>query len=74
MGNIEFAWDPRKARSNLIKHGIAFTEAQTAFLDENARLIEDPTTLRTRTGSSYSDIASRPAAGLSTIAIESKVR
>lgn len=42
MGNIEFAWDRRKARSNLAKHGISFEEAQTAFLDENARLIDDP--------------------------------
>lgn len=42
MGNIEFAWDPRKARSNLAKHGISFDEAQTAFLDDSARLIDDP--------------------------------
>ena len=42
MGNIEFAWDRRKARSNLVKHGISFEEAKTVFLDENARLIDDP--------------------------------
>ena len=42
MGNIEFAWDRSKARSNLVKHGISFEEAQTVFLDENARLIDDP--------------------------------
>ena len=42
MGNIEFAWDRRKARSNLAKHGISFEEAQTVFLDDNARLIDDP--------------------------------
>ena len=42
MGNIEFAWDRRKARSNLAKHGVTFKEAQTVFLDENARLVEDP--------------------------------
>ena len=42
MGNIEFVWDRRKARSNLVKHGVSFEEAQTAFLDENARLIDDP--------------------------------
>jgi hypothetical protein len=42
VGNIEFAWDRRKARSNLAKHGISFEEAQTVFLDENARLINDP--------------------------------
>ena len=42
MGNIEFAWDRRKARSNLAKHGVSFDEARTVFLDENARLIDDP--------------------------------
>jgi uncharacterized DUF497 family protein len=42
VGNIEFAWDPRKARSNLAKHGVSFEEAQTVFLDDNARLIDDP--------------------------------
>jgi hypothetical protein len=42
MGNIEFAWDRRKARSNLAKHGVSFEEAQSVFLDENARLIDDP--------------------------------
>jgi uncharacterized protein len=42
VGNIEFAWDRRKARSNLVKHGVSFEEAQTVFLDESARLIDDP--------------------------------
>ncbi len=42
MGNIEFAWDRRKARANLAKHGVSFEEAQTVFLDESARLIDDP--------------------------------
>jgi hypothetical protein len=42
VGNIEFAWDWRKARSNIAKHGVSFEEAQTVFLDENARLIDDP--------------------------------
>jgi uncharacterized DUF497 family protein len=42
VGNIEFAWDRRKSRSNLTKHGVSFEEAQTVFLDENARLIDDP--------------------------------
>ena len=39
---MEFAWDARKARSNLAKHGITFDEAQSVFLDDNARLIGDP--------------------------------
>jgi uncharacterized DUF497 family protein len=42
VGNIEFAWDRRKAQSNVVKHGVSFGEAQTVFLDENARLIDDP--------------------------------
>jgi len=42
VGNIEFAWDRRKARSNKAKHGVSFEEAQTVFLDENARLLDDP--------------------------------
>jgi uncharacterized DUF497 family protein len=42
VGNIQFAWDRRKSRSNLAKHGVSFEEAQTVFLDESARLIDDP--------------------------------
>jgi uncharacterized DUF497 family protein len=42
VGNIAVAWDRRKARSNLLKHGVSFEEAQTVFLDESARLIDDP--------------------------------
>jgi uncharacterized DUF497 family protein len=39
---MEFVWDPRKARSNKAKHGVSFDEAQTVFLDEHARLLDDP--------------------------------
>lgn len=42
VGNIEFVWDPHKARANLAQHGVSFEEAQTVFFDENARLINDP--------------------------------
>ena len=28
-----FEWDPRKAKSNKLKHGVSFEEAATAFLD-----------------------------------------
>jgi uncharacterized protein len=31
-----------KARTNLVKHGVSFEEAQSVFLDESARLIDDP--------------------------------
>ena len=40
--NVEFTWDPGKARSNERKHGIDFEEAVTVFVDENALLIPDP--------------------------------
>ena len=39
---MEFAWDRRKARSDLAKHGVSFEEAQSVFLDECARLINNP--------------------------------
>ena len=42
MSDLRFEWDERKARDNLKKHGIAFQEAKSAFLDENARVIADP--------------------------------
>ena len=42
MGNIDFAWDRRKARSNVAKHGVSFDEAQSVFFDECARLMDDP--------------------------------
>lgn len=38
----EFEWDPRKARSNLKKHGVSFAEALTAFSDPAARIFDDP--------------------------------
>jgi uncharacterized DUF497 family protein len=31
---VRFAWDRRKAASNLRKHGVSFEEAATAFDDE----------------------------------------
>jgi uncharacterized protein len=42
VGNIEFAWDRRKAQASLLKHGVSFEEARSVFLDESARLIDDP--------------------------------
>ncbi len=36
---IEF--DPRKAKSNLAKHGISFEEAATALFDSQALAMED---------------------------------
>jgi uncharacterized DUF497 family protein len=42
MGEIEFEWDPKKAASNLKKHGVSFEEASTAFWDDHALVIDDP--------------------------------
>ena len=39
---LRFEWDPRKAATNLRKHGVSFEDAQTAFADENAKRIDDP--------------------------------
>jgi uncharacterized DUF497 family protein len=42
MNEIEFTWDAKKAKSNLLKHGVSFEEASTIFYDEEAELIFDP--------------------------------
>ena len=42
MSEIHFEWDPRKARSNLKKHGVSFHEAESAFYDDEALILEDP--------------------------------
>ena len=42
MDDLRFEWDERKNRSNEKKHGVSFEEARTVFLDDNARLIDDP--------------------------------
>lgn len=42
MADLEFTWDETKARSNAKKHGVSFDEAQSAFADERARIVDDP--------------------------------
>lgn len=42
MDSLKFEWDETKNISNQKKHGISFTEAQTVFANELARLIPDP--------------------------------
>ena len=42
MPDLRFCWDSRKAQANLRKHGVSFEEAETAFLDGHALLIDDP--------------------------------
>jgi uncharacterized DUF497 family protein len=38
---MKFSWDPRKADSNLHKHGVAFDEAITVFNDPLALIFDD---------------------------------
>ena len=37
-----FRWDRAKATANATKHGVTFEEATTVFLDDGAKLIDDP--------------------------------
>lgn len=38
---FKFDWDPRKAQSNLAKHGVAFPQAASVFLDPLAATVSD---------------------------------
>jgi uncharacterized DUF497 family protein len=40
--SIKFEWDDRKARQNLRKHQVDFTEASTVFADTLSITIPDP--------------------------------
>jgi len=40
---MKFAWNEAKARSNAIKHGVTFNEAQTVFDDVLSGTLDDPT-------------------------------
>ena len=39
---MRFEWDRRKARRNLIRHGVSFEEASTVFRDPLSATAEDP--------------------------------
>jgi len=39
---MQFAWDKRKAASNLTKHGVSFTEAASVFGDPLSVTFPDP--------------------------------
>lgn len=39
---MQFEWDPVKERANLQKHGVAFEEASTVFLDTFSLTGDDP--------------------------------
>jgi len=38
---MDYQWDPKKAKNNLEKHGVAFADAISVFCDEFALTIED---------------------------------
>ena len=42
MIRLNFEWDERKSAVNEKKHGVSFAEAKTVFVDERAKLIDDP--------------------------------
>lgn len=42
MSVLHFEWDDRKATANAKKHGVSFAEAKSVFVDERAKLIDDP--------------------------------
>ena len=42
MSTLRFEWDERKATANARKHGVTFDEAKSVFVDERAKLIDDP--------------------------------
>ncbi len=39
---MEFAWDPRKAKRNLAKHGVSFDDVKTVFDDDLFLAFADP--------------------------------
>lgn len=42
MSTLRFEWDSLKATANAKKHGVSFEEARSVFVDERAKLIDDP--------------------------------
>jgi uncharacterized protein len=42
MKRLSFEWDERKSAANAKKHGVSFEEAKSVFVDEQAKLIDDP--------------------------------
>ena len=39
---LQFEWDENKNSINKVKHGVSFEEAETAFYDDDAVVINDP--------------------------------
>jgi len=42
MNELRFEWDRKKAAENQRKHGVAFEEAESVFVDDFAILLDDP--------------------------------
>lgn len=42
MSTLRFEWDENKAIANDKKHGVSFEDAKSVFLDDHAKLIDDP--------------------------------
>lgn len=43
ISELTFEWDPEKARTNALKHGVSFDEAKTVFADAGAlHLLDGP--------------------------------
>ena len=42
MSTLRFEWDERKALANAKKHRISFEETKSVFVDDRAKLIDDP--------------------------------
>ena len=40
---LEFMWDPRRAQSNVVKHGVSFVQANTGLLDALELTVFDAT-------------------------------
>ncbi len=41
MATATFEWDPAKERTNVLKHGVSFADAQKAFFDPRRVIAED---------------------------------
>ena len=62
MSTLRFEWDERKAAANAKKHGVSFEEAKSVFVDEQAKLIDDPDHRRDEDRFVLLGLAAHPAA------------